>query len=88
MECPDCGELAVSTQITPQTFTYGKGAEAVQITADLPMRFCMKCGLSYLDKEGQEAQHEAVCRHLGVMTPAQIRHLASFIGFPDRTSRS
>jgi putative zinc finger/helix-turn-helix YgiT family protein len=75
LECPECGEPAVTTKMTPHTFEYGRGENAVPITADLPLRVCGHCGFEYYDKEGQEARHAAVCRHLGVLTPAEIRQL-------------
>jgi putative zinc finger/helix-turn-helix YgiT family protein len=78
--CPECGEQAVRTEMTPQTFNYGHGEDAVPITADVPLRVCSHCGFEYFDKEGQEARHEAVCRHLRVLTPKQIRALRELHG--------
>ena len=75
LECPECGELAVSTRMTPHTFNYGHGENAIPITTILPLRVCGQCEFEYYDKEGQDAQHEAVCRHFGLMTPAEIRQL-------------
>ena len=80
LECPECGHSAVSTKMTPHTFAYGNGKEAVQITTTLPLRVCGHCEFEYYDKEGQTAQHEAVCRHLGVMTPSEIRRLREDLG--------
>lgn len=77
-ECPECDRQTVTTTLTPHTFTYGRGADAVQITAILPVRTCTHCGFQYLDKEGQRAQHDAVCRHLGVLTPSQIRAMREY----------
>ena len=80
LECPECGEHAVATVLTPHTFTYGRGKEAVQITAELPMRSCGHCRFQYLDKAGQDAQHEAVCHYLRVMTPRQIKAMREYHG--------
>jgi DNA-binding transcriptional regulator YiaG len=66
--------------MTLHTFNYGHGQEAVQIAATLPLRVCGHCDFEYFDKAGQEARHEAVCRHLGVMTPGQIRRLREYHG--------
>src|SRR5262245_29099399 len=78
LECPECGKVAVSTKMTPHTFDYGHGSQAIQITVTLPLRVCCQCGFEYYDKESQDARHEAVCKHLGVLTPAQIRQLRQF----------
>ena len=75
LECPECGESAVTTKMTPHTFDYGHGENAVPIAADLPLRVCGHCAFEYYDKAGQEARHAAVCRHFGVLTPAEIRQL-------------
>jgi putative zinc finger/helix-turn-helix YgiT family protein len=77
-ECPECDQQTVATVFKPHKFTYGRGADAVQIQAELPFRVCRHCGFEYLDKVGQEAQHDAVCRHLGVMAPSQIRALRAY----------
>ncbi len=65
---------------TPHRFRYGVGPHAVEIEVTLPVRQCLACGFSFLDKEGEEKQHEAVCKHLGVMPPARIRQLRHSLG--------
>lgn len=54
---------------------YGSGANAVELTADVPVHSCSQCGESYTGEEADVIRHEAVCRHLGVLTPAEIRGL-------------
>lgn len=75
LRCPDCGDANVTTEMVEERFGYDMGADAVELRAIVPMRTCHACGFRYTDAEGEDARHEAVCRHLGVMTPAQIRHL-------------
>ena len=71
--CPQCGG-AVETAEHQHTFAYGAGDSATQITVVLPVRQCAECELEYLDHEGERIKHEALCRHLGVLTPDEIRH--------------
>jgi putative zinc finger/helix-turn-helix YgiT family protein len=71
-ECPDCGAREVKTRIVKERFEYGNGTKAVTLEASIPYRRCEKCNFEYTDYEAEDVRHEAVCRHLGVMTPAEI----------------
>jgi DNA-binding transcriptional regulator YiaG len=39
------------------------------------VRSCKECGFEFLDEEAELARHAAVCDHLGVLKPAEIRGL-------------
>jgi len=52
----------------------------VTLSADVPIRSCVSCGFSYTDDEGQKARHDAVCRHLEVMTPREIEGIRKNYG--------
>jgi putative zinc finger/helix-turn-helix YgiT family protein len=80
LECPECGEHAVRTEQKKHNFTYGRGSDARELEVVLPVRVCGQCGFQYLDKAANDAQHDAVCRHLGVLTPTQIRALREYHG--------
>jgi putative zinc finger/helix-turn-helix YgiT family protein len=73
LQCPQCGSDRVGTSQTEDCFTYGSGEYAVQLRALVPLRTCQSCGFRFLDSEAEDIQHETVCRHLGVLTPADIR---------------
>ena len=47
----------------------------MELIADVPVHSCEGCGESYTGKEAEIIRHEAVCRHLGVLTPTEIRGL-------------
>jgi putative zinc finger/helix-turn-helix YgiT family protein len=72
IRCPQCGAARVHTEHVDEPFTYGEGPGAVQLSALVPLRRCARCGMKFLDAAAEDAQHEAICRHLGVMTPAEI----------------
>lgn len=55
------------------TFTYGLGDDAVDLTVEIPVRTCGSCGFEFLEHEAETRKHEAVCRHLGVLSPKEIR---------------
>jgi YgiT-type zinc finger domain-containing protein len=72
LRCPVCGSENVQSSMVEETFTYGVGESAVPITVSVPLRTCAKCGYQYTDHEAEDLRHEAVCRHLGVLTPREI----------------
>lgn len=73
--CELCGVTGLRTELVRDPFMYGSGADAVELTADVPVHSCSQCGESYTAEEAEKNRHEAVCRHLGVLTPAEIRAL-------------
>lgn len=70
--CTECGS-AIATSWHMHTFRYGTGESATDLTARVPVRRCDGCDFDYLDYVGERILHEAVCHHLGVLTPAEIR---------------
>jgi len=56
-----------------QSFPYGPQGDQVTLTASMPVITCEDCGYEYFDERGESARHAAVCRHLGVQTPDEIR---------------
>lgn len=74
LACPECGGN-VETTWTDQTMTWGSGDLAPKIRLSVPVRTCRPCDLHYLDHHGERLRHEAVCRHLGVLSPAEIRSI-------------
>ena len=79
-ECPQCGERSITTYRHLDTFTYGSGDAAATLEVDLPVRRCGACDLEFLDHAGERLRHAAVCRHLGVLTPAEIRGIRRRFG--------
>lgn len=73
--CDDCDQTTVRKSFEQQEFQYGAGKDAVLLTVSLPVWRCQACDSAYVEEEGEIIQHEAVCRHLGVLTPAEIRKL-------------
>jgi len=71
-ECEDCGGRMIS-KIERQTFDYGVGKDATSLSADVPVWRCESCGEAFLDEAGEMARHDAVCAHLGVMSPTEVR---------------
>jgi DNA-binding transcriptional regulator YiaG len=79
-ECPNCGSKNVTTRPSVDHFTYGSGPDAVQLKANIPFHRCADCMFEYTDSEAEDIRHEAVCRHLGLMGPAEVLDLRSSYG--------
>ena len=77
--CDECGHQVTTTWHDHQ-FVYGSGDAAAEIGVRLPVRRCDCCDFGYLDEEGERLKHEAVCRHLGVLTPQEIRDIRARLG--------
>jgi putative zinc finger/helix-turn-helix YgiT family protein len=71
--CDECGEHTVRVSFRDQRFGYGAGADAVELSARVPVWECAHCAHAYTDGDAEHFRHEAVCRHLGVLSPQQIR---------------
>lgn len=73
--CPLCGGEAITTSQHRQAFNYGSGESAVELTVNVPVRRCEACEFEFLDEEAEHLKHEAICRHFGVLSPDEIRHI-------------
>ena len=73
--CPLCGSAAITTSTHPHAFEYGSGDSAVELTVTVPVRRCDDCEFDYLDDVAEGMKHDAVCDHLGVLSPSRIRRI-------------
>lgn len=74
----------MSTVLRQELLPFGSGAAAVQLNVRIPVRTCTDCGASFTDREAEVVRHEAVCRHLRVLTPREIRSLRVDLGMTRR----
>lgn len=78
--CPQCSACAVVTSWHHDVFTYGSGKSAARISVEIPVRHCQSCEFEFLDEKAESLRHEAVCRHLGVLSPMEVRDIRSKYG--------
>lgn len=79
-ECEMCGAPGLSTELVRDPFIYGVGDDAVELSVDIPVHTCNQCKVCFTGREAEVIQHEAVCRHLGVLTPEEIRGIRKQYG--------
>ena len=75
VSCPLCGTEEVTTSWEPHVFDYGSGESVAELSVNVPVRSCASCEIEFLDETAEGLKHEAVCKHLGVLTPAEIRRI-------------
>lgn len=72
--CFEC-DAPAATDWRRHTFTYGTDSSATELTVDIPVRTCRSCRFEFLDHEAETLMHEAVCAHLGVLSPREIKDI-------------
>lgn len=78
--CPSCGRKRIRIENQDYEFPYGTAEAEAMLMARVPMMICDDCGFAFMGRAGEEACHEAICKHLGVMTPANVRNLREMHG--------
>ena len=75
LQCPSCEARRVTTRYEERSFPFQHGENSIQVSVVVPVRVCNNCGFTYEDAAAEDAEHDAVCRQLGVFTPSQIVQL-------------
>lgn len=73
LECPSCGSRSIRTSFEMDEFQYGSEAESVKLSISVPVHACSNCDLSYVGEEASDLKHAAICRHLEVFSPDEVR---------------
>lgn len=82
--CPSCEAPGLESGVERETFEYGQGADATTLTAELIVHRCPACGFQFTGADAEDARHDAMCRHVGVMTPRELRDLRARLGMSQR----
>lgn len=86
--CAACGGNNVARRMELNEFEYGAGEGAVSLSANVVVFACDDCDIEFTGPSAEVARHEAVCRHLGIMTPAEIRDLRGRYGLSRKSFAS
>jgi putative zinc finger/helix-turn-helix YgiT family protein len=83
--CDCCGAEGVRMSWQTEHFNYKtESDDVVELAAQVPVWACGACGDRYTDSQAEEIRHETVCRHLGRLTPREIRELRDALGYSQR----
>ena len=74
-ECPNCGSHRLVQRSAEDTFAYGADKQAVELKTTVLIDVCEHCGSAFASESAQVARNDAICQHLGILTPAEIRQL-------------
>src|SRR5579862_2905555 len=81
IECCNCGSTNVSTTTITEIIQYGAGISHEEITAlNVPVHSCADCNCEFAGSDADVIRHEAVCGHLGVLTPMDIIRIRKDLG--------
>jgi putative zinc finger/helix-turn-helix YgiT family protein len=74
LRCPLCGHFPLRPVLEDRTFDYGtEEDDRVTVHAlQVPLEVCDGCGEKYSGPEAAKVEHAAICRTLGLPTPAEI----------------
>ena len=67
-----CGTPGVKTELVRDPFIYGAGDDAVELVVEIRVHTCARCEMSFTSEDAEIKEHDAVCQHLGLLTPAEI----------------
>jgi putative zinc finger/helix-turn-helix YgiT family protein len=74
--CSCCESENVQVSFETELFNYKtENGEVVPLSVHVPVWTCPSCGEQYTDERAEDIRHEAVCRHLGRLTPSEIKEL-------------
>jgi len=73
--CPLCGTDRVIRTIHSYDMEYGTGKSTAKIWVKTPVYNCPQCEIEYKNWEAEEIEHNALCKHFGVLNPDEIRQI-------------
>lgn len=73
--CFLCEVPGLKTELVRNPFICGVGDDAAELVVDIPVHSCSHCERSYTGKEAGIIEHEAICRHLGLLTRSEIKDI-------------
>lgn len=80
--CPECGRGQLRELTRTEEFDFDLGNEVVKVRAErVPVKQCDNCGQVLKGPAAAAAQHEAICRTVGLLTPSEIKALRERFGW-------
>src|SRR5947209_8156694 len=86
--CPSCGHQPLVPQRIRDEFEYGPDDDRIAVVAEaVPVLACPACGETLYGPEAAAVRHQAICRALRLLSPAEIKALRERLG-PDQENFS
>lgn len=80
IRCPACESVKVQSRTIDAEFPYREGESAVLLTVQWLAYRCATCELEFVGSDAEDLKHAAVCRHLGIFTPADVTAIRTSYG--------
>ena len=80
MRCAVCASDNLTSRMELEEFPYGAEGIPVILKASVRVYHCQECEFEFTGPGAVKARHDAVCRHLDLMTPGDIRELRGQYG--------
>src|SRR5258708_19917691 len=71
--CAFCASSNVTSREEELRFDYASQSGVTELSALVQVHTCSDCGGQFGDESMEDAKHDAVCRHLAILTPSEIR---------------
>jgi len=72
-QCPNCLSRDLSSYEVIEEVMHGNDANLIKLSVSIPAFNCKCCGMDFTDERAEDIRHEAICRHLNVMPPREVR---------------
>ena len=73
--CPDCSNNHVVRLLQDYGYVYDLGKSVIRLRIKLPVYGCVECQSQWTNWEAEEAKRNALCQHLGILNPTEIRRI-------------
>src|SRR4051812_18028822 len=79
--CPTCNTGWLQPQVIREEFPYEADGKKVTVVAEnVPVQVCDNCGEKLSGPEAARIRHEAICRALRLLAPAEILAIRERLG--------
>jgi putative zinc finger/helix-turn-helix YgiT family protein len=79
--CPSCGHRGLEHRLVSDRFEFGAEDKPIWVEVErVPAEVCPQCGERFWGPEAGAIRHEAICRALGLLTPAEIKQIRERLG--------
>lgn len=82
--CPICGHKPLEPRSIRDEFVFGgEDGDVTVVAENVPVHVCTNCGEILSGAPAALIRHDAICRTLGLLTPAEIRALRGRVGMTE-----
>lgn len=79
-QCPSCDSTKIEATWEKTSFPYGTDNPPLMLEVEIPVTHCRECNDSFTGEQAADIQHAAICKHLGLLSPEEIRHIRETYG--------